>query len=92
MNPCELTFVITALANAVASNFNDEEIGVLAAVATQFGDTLATILAQRQLCESVKNKNQTNDTFNKSDSSNDTSASNDSGNSDDLDNSNGSDS
>jgi len=48
MNGCELTIAITALANAVAAQIeNDEDLNVLAASITQFGDTLATIAAWR---------------------------------------------
>lgn len=75
MNSCELTFAITALANAIASNFNDEELGILSSAATQLGDTLATILAQRALCESLRNKNQANISASESDGSDNTSVS-----------------
>lgn len=75
MNSCELTFAITALANAIAPNFNDDELSVLVAAATQLGDTLATIIVQRTLCENLKNKNQTGSSSNESSSSNNASTS-----------------
>jgi len=53
MNPCELTLSITAFANAIAAELSDDELSVVAAVATQLGDTLATIAAQRSLCSKV---------------------------------------
>lgn len=52
MNPCQLTTSVTALANALACRLPDEEAALLAAVLTQLGDTLATIVTQRELCRS----------------------------------------
>ncbi len=54
MNACELTASITAIANAMACKFNDDELGILALILTQLGDTLATIAAQRAICCSEK--------------------------------------
>lgn len=53
MNPCELTASITAVANALACKLSTDEIGLLGAVLTQLGDTLATIAAQKSLCEDL---------------------------------------
>lgn len=50
MNPCELTFGVTSLANTIACRLSDEELDIMAAIFTQLGDTLATISAQRALC------------------------------------------
>ena len=50
MNPCELTASVTALANALACGLTEEKLGLLAAVLTQLGDTLATIAVQRSRC------------------------------------------
>ena len=51
MNGCELAIGITALASAVAAQIeDDEDLNVLAAAVTQFGDTLATIAAWRARC------------------------------------------
>ncbi len=52
MNPCNLTFSVTAIANAIAKNLNAEEIKLLASLSSQLGYTLETIAAQRELCES----------------------------------------
>lgn len=52
MNPCQLTTSVTALANALACRLSDEEAALLAAVLTQLGDTLATIVTQKDLCRS----------------------------------------
>ena len=54
MNPCELTASVTALANALACGLDDRELGILAAVLTQLGDTLASIAVQRELCGKQK--------------------------------------
>ena len=51
MNPCQLTASVTAVANAIASKLTVDEIAILAAVFVQLGDTLATIVTQRSLCE-----------------------------------------
>lgn len=53
MNALELTAAITTLANAMANNLTIDELNLLAAVVTQLGDTLATIAAQKSICESV---------------------------------------
>lgn len=51
MNPCALPMGVSALASAIASRVpNDEELALLAAILTQLGDTLDTIIAQRALC------------------------------------------
>ena len=54
MNSLELTGVITALANAIASNLNVEEMALVAGVLVQLGDTVATIAAANALKESKK--------------------------------------
>ncbi len=54
MNACELTASITAVANAMACKFNDDELGILGLILTQLGDTLSTIAAQRAICCSEK--------------------------------------
>jgi len=48
----ELTMGVTAVANAIACGIPDnDDLGLLAAVFMQLGDTLATIAAQRAICE-----------------------------------------
>ena len=54
MNSCELTASITALANVISCNFNNEELTLLATIFVQLGDTLATIVTQKSIC----NKNE----------------------------------
>lgn len=51
MNACELTSLITAVANAIASDYSVDELSLLSSILVQIGDTLATIAAQRTLCE-----------------------------------------
>ena len=57
MNACELTAAITAIANSIACRLSTEELSLLAAVLVQLGDTLATIAAQRTICENMNAKN-----------------------------------
>lgn len=54
MNSCELTASITAAANAIAQKLSDDELSLLSAVLVLLGDTLATIAAQRAICENTK--------------------------------------
>ena len=56
MNSCELTASVTALANAISCNLNDEELTLLASVLVQLGDTLITIVTQRGICEKINNE------------------------------------
>lgn len=46
------SFNIGAIANIIACNLSDEELGLTAAIFTQLGDTLDTI----QACRALKNK------------------------------------
>ena len=57
MNPCELTASITAIANALACKYNNDELTLLASVLVQLGDTLVTIVTQRTICENINNQN-----------------------------------
>ena len=54
MNSCELVNLVSALSCLIIQNYNTEQIGVLAAVFTQLGDSLATILANEALLEECK--------------------------------------
>ncbi len=58
MNYCELTASITAIANILADKYNDEELSLLASIFVQRGDTLATIVAGRAVCEKIILKNE----------------------------------
>lgn len=54
MNSCELVNLVSMLSCIIVQSYSDEEIGVLAAVFTQLGDSLATILANEALRASYK--------------------------------------
>lgn len=56
MNACNLTAAVTALANAIACGRTTEEISLISSVLMQLGDTLATIAAQRTLCQAQEKK------------------------------------
>lgn len=51
MNSLELTAAVTAAANAIACNMSTGELALTASLFVQLGDTLATIAAQKALCE-----------------------------------------
>lgn len=51
MNARNLTVAVTALANTIACGLTAEETDLVGALFVQLGDTLATIAAQRALCE-----------------------------------------
>ena len=53
MNSCELTASVTAIANMFACKLNNEELTLLASLLVQLGDTLATIVTQRTICELI---------------------------------------
>jgi len=60
MNSCELVNLISMLSCLIVENYTVEEIGVLAAVFTQLGDSLATILANDALLnEKLKDEDKT---------------------------------
>ena len=54
MNSCELTTAISALANSIACQMTTDEVTLAGAIFSPLGDTLATIAAQRSLCEGTK--------------------------------------
>lgn len=49
-DPLALTTSVNTLAAAIASELNDEDLGLVGAILTQLGDTLETIAAQRGRC------------------------------------------
>lgn len=51
MNSCELVTLVSFLSCLIADNYKDEELAVLAAIFTQLGDSLATILANKDLLD-----------------------------------------
>lgn len=50
MNACELTASITAIANWLACQLNQDELELLGVCLTQLGDTLLTIATQKSIC------------------------------------------
>ena len=54
MHSLELTASVTALANAIACHMTPAELALVAGIFVQLGDTLATIAAQKALCEETK--------------------------------------
>lgn len=52
MNSCELVTIISALACSIAKDRSTEEIGMLSVIFSQLGDTLATIAANEERCQS----------------------------------------
>ena len=52
MNACELTTFISALANVLAQKLDDDELALFSSATVQLGDTLETILAQREFQKS----------------------------------------
>ena len=50
MSPCEITAFISSLAICISKSYDDKELAVIAAAFTQLGDSIETILAQRELC------------------------------------------
>ena len=51
MKSFELTAAITAVANAIACGKTVSELAFIASIFVQIGDTLATIAAEKGLCE-----------------------------------------
>ena len=54
MNSCEISAVVTAIANILFKKLNDDEIALLGAILVQLGDTLETMSVQKEICQ---NKN-----------------------------------
>ena len=54
MNSCELLSFITSLACLMSNSLDDDCLGVLSAVFTQLGGSIATILANRNMLDTKK--------------------------------------
>jgi hypothetical protein len=59
MDECELIYFVTTVACAIAKCCPTEDIGILAVMFAQLGDTLATVVAKRELLENIGNSNKT---------------------------------
>ena len=51
MNSLELTSAVNTLANVLSCKLTPAELALVAGILVQLGDTLATIAAQKALCE-----------------------------------------
>ena len=67
MKSCELVAFVTAVACKINECFPPEEVSLLAAVFTQLGDTLATLVTSEELCDK-KAESVTKDTNNQDES------------------------
>ena len=56
MNTLELTGLITVVANGICRSLSVEQMAVLAGIFVQLGDTVATIAAQKSLCQTGQEK------------------------------------
>lgn len=56
MDECELIILVSTVACTLSNCYSAEELSVLSSVFNQLGDTLATILAKRELCDSINAK------------------------------------
>ena len=50
MNACELTASITAIANWLACQMDQDSLELLGVTLTQLGDTILTIVTQKSIC------------------------------------------
>ena len=50
-DPLALTTAVNTLAVSIAARLDNGDLALAAAILTQLGDTLATIVVQRELCE-----------------------------------------
>lgn len=56
MRSCELVTLITVIACSITECYSSEELPVIAAIFTQLGDTIETILAQEEFCNNITEK------------------------------------
>lgn len=57
MDECELVLFVSTVACSLAKCCSTDDLTILAAAFTQLGDTLATILTKRELCEATTTNN-----------------------------------
>lgn len=60
MSECELIAFISTVACTLSKCCSTDELTILSVVFTQLGDTLATVLAKRELCEKNSDTNTDN--------------------------------
>lgn len=56
MNSCELVTYVSSLACAISRSCGKEDLALIAAVFTQLGDSLETILAHEERCSQKNNR------------------------------------
>lgn len=57
MDECEFVVLISTLACSISKCYSNDEIALLAAILTQLGDTLATIVTKKELSDKPTNNN-----------------------------------
>ena len=57
MDECELIALVSTIACTLSKCCSTDDLTLLSAVFTQLGDSLATILTKRQLCEKITTNN-----------------------------------
>lgn len=57
MNECELVIFVSTIACSLTKCLSEDELAILAAVFTQLGDTIATILTHREFIEKCEGNN-----------------------------------
>lgn len=55
-NSCELVTFVSSIACAISECYSKDDVAILAAVLSQLGDTLTTILTHEELCNSNDSK------------------------------------
>ncbi|NLC18628.1 MAG: hypothetical protein GX757_05300 [Clostridiales bacterium] len=56
MNECELVVFVSTIACSLAKCLSEDELAILAAVFSQLGDTIETILTHREINEKCEGK------------------------------------
>lgn len=62
MDKCELIMLVSTVACTLSKCCSDDDLSILSAIFTQLGDSLATILTKRQLCETIATNNKISNT------------------------------
>lgn len=57
MDECELIVFVSTIACTLSKCCSNDDLALLSAVFTQLGDSLATILTKRELCENITTNN-----------------------------------
>ncbi|NLO10226.1 MAG: hypothetical protein GX129_10230 [Clostridiales bacterium] len=57
MDECELVVFVSSIACSLSKCCSTDDLAILSAVFTQLGDSLATILTKRELCDKIVTNN-----------------------------------